>query len=86
MSMNVMKLTEIMPTGRLCKMFGSASFPIACNLRGTDKYAKIERSRLEVIFKNEPRCNWDGICNVEPSYGERKDSIDSLGARERKKT
>ena len=60
----------------------SASVSGVCILGRTDEYSEIERTRLEVVFENEPRCDRDGICNVEPGHGECEDGIDSLSARE----
>lgn len=63
----------------------STPFSVVCNLGGTYKSTEVERSRLEVVIKDEPRCDWDGICNIESGDRECKDGIDSLRARERKK-
>lgn len=51
----------------------------------TDKYAEVEWSGFEVVVEDEPRCDRNGVCNVEPGHGEGKDGVDGLRAGEGQK-
>ena len=82
--MNTMNETAIMATGRLCMTWHQFQSQLGISGR-TNEYSKVERTRPKVVAENEPRCNRDGVCNVESSDRQCEYSTDSLGSGKRKK-
>lgn len=79
-----MKKTAVMATGRLCTTWYQLWSPHR-NSGGTNEYSEIKRTRLEVVFEDEPRCNWDRICDIKPGDRQCEDGTDSLISCKREK-